>query len=321
MPTQPSLLTKTILPATTLVLITSLLTLTGFLSQFGWLLDLTSHFRLQYLTALLACSFLLLIVKHWKTTLVCWLFIIINLWQILPWYLPVPPRQPLRLHHINRLKILLINLNSRNPDHSQAIRYIQQVNPDILALQEINQDWLSSLSATLTSYPYQQAVPRKDHTGLGIFSQIPLTTTTVEHYGAAQLPTIIAHASFSNQPVTVVLTHPLPPITAQDFRLRNQQLHILALAIKDFQGSLVVLGDLNTTPWSYYFQRFRSTAGLVDSRQGFGLQPSWPSYFPLIRIPIDHALVSPDLTVLDRQIGPDIRSDHLPVFLELAISN
>ncbi len=62
---------------------------------------------------------------------------------------------------------------------------------------------------------------------------------------------------------------------------------------------------------------------LLDSRRGFGVQRSWPtsmkvSILGTMRIPIDHALVSRDVKVLDRRVGPFIGSDHFPIMVDIA---
>jgi endonuclease/exonuclease/phosphatase family metal-dependent hydrolase len=61
--------------------------------------------------------------------------------------------------------------------------------------------------------------------------------------------------------------------------------------------------------------------GLRDSREGFGLQNSWPAYWPWLSITIDHCLVSRDIRLIDRKVGPDIGSDHYPVLVEVGIQN
>jgi endonuclease/exonuclease/phosphatase (EEP) superfamily protein YafD len=56
-------------------------------------------------------------------------------------------------------------------------------------------------------------------------------------------------------------------------------------------------------------------------RKGFGLLPTWTTgnrVAPL-KLPVDHCLVSPDLTVLGVEHGPALGSDHLPLVVRLAV--
>jgi endonuclease/exonuclease/phosphatase (EEP) superfamily protein YafD len=78
-----------------------------------------------------------------------------------------------------------------------------------------------------------------------------------------------------------------------------------------------VVGDLNVTPWSPTFRDLLQAPGLVDTARGRGLRGTWPVCLPGMRIPIDHCLVSGDLQVLDRQVGPGVGSDHFPVMADL----
>ena len=116
-------------------------------------------------------------------------------------------------------------------------------------------------------------------------------------------------------------THPLPPGGGDYWRWRNGQLAELATFIQGLDGPVVVLGDLNVTPWSHYFRTFARDAQLRDGGKGFGLQISWPTYFPPLGIPIDHCLVSPQVDVHDRRTGPAIGSDHYPVIIDLAVED
>jgi endonuclease/exonuclease/phosphatase (EEP) superfamily protein YafD len=79
------------------------------------------------------------------------------------------------------------------------------------------------------------------------------------------------------------------------------------------------MGDLNATPWSRPFRRFVGRSGLCDSRAGFGVQASFPAASALLRIPIDHVLVSCVIGVRNRRIGRDVGSDHLPVIVDLVL--
>ncbi len=89
----------------------------------------------------------------------------------------------------------------------------------------------------------------------------------------------------------------------------------------------LLIGDLNCGPWSPAFAHLLAS-GLRDSEQGFGPQPSWParkgrvienlSILPLV--PIDHVLTSDDVCIINREVGPAMNSDHLPVNVKAAIA-
>jgi endonuclease/exonuclease/phosphatase (EEP) superfamily protein YafD len=80
------------------------------------------------------------------------------------------------------------------------------------------------------------------------------------------------------------------------------------------------VGDLNTTPWGHAFRALVLDSGLRDSSRGFGFQWSWPASFWPLGIPIDHALVSDGVNVLDRRMGPSIGSDHLPLVVDIQLT-
>jgi hypothetical protein len=41
--------------------------------------------------------------------------------------------------------------------------------------------------------------------------------------------------------------------------------------------------------------------------------------WPVLRIPIDHCLVSPDIGVLTMRTGRHIGSDHLPIIIDMVM--
>ena len=89
--------------------------------------------------------------------------------------------------------------------------------------------------------------------------------------------------------------------------------------VKELNQPAVLLGDLNITPWSPYFKDFIQVTGLQESRKGLGLYPTWPTWLPPLRIPIDHSLISIGITVQAFSLGHDIGSDHFPVILDFSI--
>jgi endonuclease/exonuclease/phosphatase (EEP) superfamily protein YafD len=93
----------------------------------------------------------------------------------------------------------------------------------------------------------------------------------------------------------------------------------LAKVVADVEAPIVLLGDLNTTPWSPIYRQFIEDSGLRDARDGFGLLSSWPTGNPPLLIPIDHALVSQQIVVHNLYLGPDVGSDHYPLILDFSV--
>lgn len=135
--------------------------------------------------------------------------------------------------------------------------------------------------------------------------------------GEIQVASIHAVLERPSGPLHLLATHPLPPGGADYAAWRNEQLANVAHFIGAVEGEAVVIGDLNTTPWSPYFKQLCRDADLRDSAKGFGLQVSWPTFCWPLGIPIDHCLVSPAIGVVDRRTGPNIGSDHSPLIVEL----
>jgi endonuclease/exonuclease/phosphatase (EEP) superfamily protein YafD len=84
---------------------------------------------------------------------------------------------------------------------------------------------------------------------------------------------------------------------------------------------VLLAGDLNATAWSHSFQELTRTSGLLDSQQGFGLQPSWPASLLPLGIPIDHALHTSGLCVIKRRLGSPTGSDHRPIILDFSFKS
>ncbi len=111
-------------------------------------------------------------------------------------------------------------------------------------------------------------------------------------------------------------TWPMAPASAGR---RNQQLELLAERARPVTLPLVVMGDMNITPFSPYFQQLLTDGGLRSAAEGFGWQASWPSFFPLAGIQIDHALVNSRVAVEHFTRGAATGSDHLPIVADLVL--
>lgn len=296
----------------------SLLTWLSMLGEYHHYLEIITHFRVQYLLLQIISALGLGFLISWRWVLLACVLAIPNMRMIVPYYW-APPKATVSGP---AFKLMNLNVLVSNKRYSQTIDLIRQQKPDIIALEEINQAWVTGLAPVLREYPHQKSVPLENAFGIGLYSKFPLSDVQVrtfgEPYRGIYFPSIVAKVHVSKSQVfTVVATHPLPPTAG--FQVRNSQLADIGAQRTSFGENLVITGDLNTSPWSPYFVKLIQKTGLQDSQLGFGIQPSWPAYSPLIKTPIDHILVSEQFAVLNRELGPDVGSDHLPVFVVLGL--
>ena len=218
-------------------------------------------------------------------------------------------------------RAMLLNVNTRlgNPELVKAT--IQHYNPDIVVLEEISSQWVSDLRWLTKSHPHSRIQPQDDNFGIGLFSKFPLAESKIVYIGDAEVPSIIARVDSGNGTLFVIATHPLPPGGASYSRWRNNQLHAIPDYIPPDILLVILLGDLNVTPWNYHFRNLLKRSGLRDSSKGHGLQPTWPSNFPLMLIPIDHCLHTRDIFVIKREVGPNAGSDHYPLIVDFVVEN
>ncbi len=294
----------------------TILVVAGYFSRFGYVFDLTTHFQPQYLAGLWLCAGFSAWKHRWRTAAVALIVALIPLSRILPLYMPLT-----RTAHASpsgTVSILLINIKAENRQFDKLRRYIRENDPDILALEEFDELWHSELSPILKDYPYFLYEFRRDNFGIGLYSRVPVRDLTIERFSA--VPSISGDLTVNGQPVTLLLTHPIPPVRPGTFEVRNAHYERMAAKRGEYEDNLILIGDMNSSSWSYYFQKLAKDMGLRDSRRGFGLQFTWPTMTALLLTTIDHALVSENIVVHERRIGMDIGSDHYPVYLELGVS-
>jgi endonuclease/exonuclease/phosphatase (EEP) superfamily protein YafD len=214
---------------------------------------------------------------------------------------------------------MLANVNTEHGNKTSVADAIRRFNPDVVVLEEVSTQWLADLGPALSGYSYSRQVPRDDNFGMALFSRFPFTQAQVEYIGEAEVPSIMAEIETARGKCTMLATHPLPPAGREYSRLRDDQLAQLPRWVHRQASPVLLLGDLNVSPWSTHFRRLLRESGLRDSSQGRGVHPTWPTFSPLMLIPIDHCLYSPGIEIVRRQTGPNVGSDHYPVIVDFLI--
>ncbi len=289
-------------------------TLFGLLGRLNWFFDLFSHFRVQYMQLCLVPFFVAMWKRRYKWASVLAMLVCINYAFVLPLYLGKPAPAAGR-----PIRAMLMNINAGNGNTEQVLNSIKLFAPDLLLLEEVTPKWARELTVLKNIYPHRVEVPQEGCFGMLLLSKYPLEHGRVLQIGTAGGPSIVAEAHLPQGVVAIIGTHPVPPIGGKGTKLRNEQLAGLPAVVSEQKYPVLLIGDLNVTPWSTHFTHLIKTSGLKNSMQGFGHQPSWPCNHFFLRIPLDHMLYSEGINIHHRMIGRGVGSDHFPVILDFSL--
>ena len=305
--------------ALALLVILWLFTLTSLMGRYVYL-ELATHFRLQYALAASVCIVVLIGFHSWKAlpfAICCALF---NWSYLLPFY---SGRQGDNQRATTvSLRLMHANVFQSNRNYAGMIEAINEVKPDIVVLQEVTAAWADQVQTLSDAYPHHEIVPRPGGSGMALFSRYPLAGVEVLSLDASTHLAILAKVNVEDTVVSILSLHPPTPVRTYKFLNRNRQFSEAAAILRATRGPRVLIGDLNTTMWSPYFQKLLTESGLRDARLGFGLHPSWPQPLPrFLQLPIDHCLVSDDIQVAGIRTGGGTGSDHRPLIVDLQLRN
>jgi endonuclease/exonuclease/phosphatase (EEP) superfamily protein YafD len=295
-----------------------LLSVTPYFGRRHNLLELTSHFRLQYfLAAVFGVGFCLPFGK-WEYVVPCLAAAVINLWAIVPLY-----RRRLSEAKLTGqpVKLIFANVLYSNRAHDRFIAWVQRQDFDLLVVQEVDEQWTKSLEVLREHHGFCLLFPREAGSGIALYSRIPFEQLPIDIPEVDLRPGILVKLNAGNAPAYLVSVHPLTPILPKDFRHRNATLAAAATCLQGLNGQKIFVGDLNCSPWSPTFQDFERQTNLVSVRKGSGVVTSWPTFmgFRWLMIPIDHCLVSSDIRVVNVRTGDRIGSDHFPLMVDIEI--
>ena len=306
-------LDRSLLLAATLVAIVSVLPLAARLS---WMLDLTTHFRIQYLAVTGVLLVLLALRRRFAACAVLVAAGAVSAAPLLP-YVPLPLGSETASAATAPLKVLTVNVSYLQFSARRLLEIVRELDPDVVVVQELTPHAERVLAQLDTAFPYYRKFPAEGPYGIGLWSRLTLESS--EMFAVGRLPAIEARLRGPTGAFTVFGVHLRAPTTSSRAAARNQELRELAARSSAVEGALVVAGDFNVTPYSPYFREWLEASGLTDSRRGRTLSVSWPATLPWFGIPIDHVAVNDGFAILSHRRLPNFESDHYGVLVELAL--
>jgi endonuclease/exonuclease/phosphatase (EEP) superfamily protein YafD len=279
-------------------------------------LDNLSNFRVHFAVSFLLCAAFLARAGDRRLALVSIAGLVIALMSVVPWYFQDAEAAP--APGTVATKILVSNVHVHNRQHARLLRLIDEEQPDVVGLVEVNSRWLRKLASLRATYSHYFESPDEEFVGLALYSRLPLSNARVLRVGKAGTPAIAATMSTPDGEIDFILAHPMSPLDAAHVKGRNEQLRALGSYVGTLRRPVVVAGDLNVTMWNRSYRQFAASGGLHNARAGHGVGPTWPAV-PLLGVPIDHVVATAPVRFRNFEVHQGIGSDHLPVSAEFSL--
>jgi endonuclease/exonuclease/phosphatase (EEP) superfamily protein YafD len=282
-------------------------------AKLSWVVELTAHFRVQYLAATAVLLVPLALRRLYRVSAALVLASSISAAVVVP-YLPLG--SPADSGGAS-IKVLSVNISFGRFSPRRLLELIREEDPDVLVAQELTPYADKELAELDTAFPYRYELPADGPNGIGVWSRLEFED--VKPLALARLPAIQARIRSPSGTFTVLGVHLSAPTSPRRAESRNVELRELAARVAAIDGPVIVAGDFNITPYSPYFADFLAGTGLKDARRGRTLSASWPTASWIAGIPIDHVAASDGFSILSHRRLPDFGSDHYGIVVDVAL--
>ena len=314
------------------LLLCALVTILAMVTSFyGWpfTLELLSHFQMQYFMGTIALTLVTLCIRKSRFALAAIFFCAVLSAQIFSWY-------SVRLSTTNETanyKVVSANVWVHNTNPEQVLKFVRKEQPNLAVFMEVNEKMGKQLETLEDILPYSSNQLTPYRLGTVIYSKEPLADVQLQKFNTRSAVNMSARVEIMGKALSLVAIHPFPPIRPELFTDRNQAFAAVSDYIRSQSDPVILAGDFNTTMWSPYYRQLARETGLKNSRDGFGILPTWPAKLSYLRlpwlnaitklfqIPVDHCLASASLKVVGMHTGPDLGSDHLPIVVDFQLND
>jgi len=219
------------------------------------------------------------------------------------------------------LTVMTLNMHYGGADPGAVVAAIRARHVDVLATVEMTPEAVEALQRAGIDelLPFNDLKARRDASGNGVWSRLPLThVDTPGDYAHQPVSTML---DYQGRPIFFSAVHPLSPYPSNAVAW-SEEMGRIAAWLHDVHGLAVVAGDFNATRDHKQFRDILD-AGFDDAatQAGVGWQPTYPANrrrIPLL-VPIDHVLVRGGIVATDVDRLDIADTDHAGLVATLMI--
>ncbi len=300
------------------IIVLAVLSLAGFFYGLGWQIELLSSPRPAFMIVAMLAGVGFAARKYLTMAVVSAMVLLFNAIIVFPFFLPA--------NHSGRtlgtFTVLHINTNEGGID----VETIISDGADVVLLQEVTPQFNDELTG-LAGYTMVDSNPADGGEGSAILTkndtEFPVTSTEPLVAPTGNITMLTAQVEVGERTVSLLSAHATRPTNSATNDSQLDELEMIATwsqQVRSDGRDVVVVGDLNVTPWSSRYKRMLDDGSLAESMNGYGLQNTWPTSAPgLLRLPIDNAAHSVGIDVWSRETFPVEGSNHSALRFKIVV--
>jgi endonuclease/exonuclease/phosphatase (EEP) superfamily protein YafD len=294
-------------------------TTAGFFGSTWWLFDLVADYRFPLMVILVTVAIAYGLGYGRAAAIIFLIAAVVNAVLIVPLWISQQPKARTE----DSLRVVTFDVEGNTDNRDEILSWIGSVGARIVFLQGTDAGWAPDISAA--GLPYRV---------LGVPSGVSSETTVLAHTDVEATlapsddvaPYIEVVTTLGGATLTLIGVDTEIPRSSGEADTRLELFSTVADRVAAVEARVAVVGNLSTTRWSHAFRVLASDPPLRASEDGSGYWATWnvfPSFgLPAVQrifgLPVDHVLLSEDLTTTGRMVGPDLGPNHRGVVVDIA---
>lgn len=213
------------------------------------------------------------------------------------------------------ISVMVANVKMENEPEGRLIDIVREQQPDLLLAMETNAEWDQALAPLSDTMPYTVSHISDSHFGIHLFSRLELVSPQIRFLAGQGTPQVVTGVTLrSGETIDFIGLHPRPPMPfgANSTVGRDAILYKAGFLMRENEGTGIVAGDFNATPWETAVERMRQIGSLQDPRRGYGYVPTFSAESWWMAWPLDQVFHETGFVTLSLERLPDFGSDHFP---------
>ena len=210
---------------------------------------------------------------------------------------------------VSDFAVLHFNVKENNKRINSVAEAALGSDADIVSMQELKENSLQVIDTIMrTKYPYCLSDLSIKGFGLAVYSKYPIDSgkVIIEH----NFPMLTGKITINNKEINFISATTSTPTNEKDFQQQIKQFKFITEYANKTTGALIVMGDMNSAPWSNQIETLLRETKLKDSRKD--LSATYPAQSP-VQIPIDYIFHSQQLFCEKFSTLEQTSSNHLGI--------